>query len=221
MPTPPSGAPEGDLPKTYTAAELTEHVRAATSKVQQENTLLAKRLETLTAEVGTRGDTEARLKTELDTVRKAASLSDDAEGFVKFATDARAAIESERRQLSLDGRTLRAEKLIGEFPGLTQAELSGMASPEEMEIYALRNHARATPGEPQIAGTLPFADVTAPAANAAPPAPVAEAPKPQPDRGGGGSATGAAPGNLRGQAKVEAGLANMRDPFGVMNPEAP
>ena len=190
--------------KAYTEVELQEHIRKATATVQAENSALNRRL----SEIGTSYDdatnTLSKVNAELDTLRKTSKLSEDAEGFVRYETETRARFAEERRQLDSDARNLKVSGLMREFPTLSEAELTGLKTPTEMEIYALRNHQKV--------------DIPVPAiADASPPAPEfeTEAVKPQLDRGGAGPATGAQSTGLRGTDKIAAGLANMHDPLGV------
>ena len=193
----------GAAAKSYTEAELQEHIRKATSTVQAENATLSRRLTEIGANFDAASDSLLKVNSELETLRTAGKLSEDAEGFARYEADARATIAAERRRLDTDFRIITVARLRSEFPSLTEAELTGMNTPTEMEIYALRNHSKAAAPPP--------ADGLA----ADPGAPLVP-PTPQLDRGGAGNGGGAESSSLRGAAKIEAGLRNMHDPLGVL-----
>lgn len=198
---------DGAAGKTHSEVELQEHVRKATATTQAENATLKTRITELGKSHDQQSDTLTKVNAELATLRTAGRLSEDAEGFARYEADTRASLAEERRRLDRDYRVISVAGLVREFPTLTEAELTGFSTPYEMEIYALRNHARATDTPPPADSAKPLED--APKGS--------DEPKvPQPDRGGAGGAAGNQTTSLRGQDKINAGLANMPDPLGVL-----
>lgn len=196
--------------KTFTEAEVQARISAATAKVQSQLAAAAKKAETADAKATEVEAKFTRANTELETLREAEGIADDAKALAKWKSEQqgqvgadRAAVKAERQKFNEDARAFLSERLLHQHPSLTHVDLEHLETTKDFEIFsnALEAAAKVAPPATNAEGTPPAPDGTT--------APAPEQ-KPNYDRGGGaGRATGGdAPSNASLGEKVGAQLAN-------------
>lgn len=221
---PPPGAPAPDASKpVYTEEQhkqliedaVQKAVSGATATTQRELTAVQARVISLTQERDSAVTTSNGLKSENEHLKTIEGMLGDDVKKAGYWAGVESTAQARTTQLNADARTMTIGNLLGEFDGVSRAELEAQPTPYEMEIYALRNGTKkgvaaapeTKPGETPPGGTSPGGEKGALGPDGKP----LEL-TPQPDRGPGSSpAGGGVPPGEHGIDKIARGLAERGD----------